>query len=139
MLNMGHQMLFTTYWVRRSDQRRDADGMSLDCQLFVGRILQTCSSNITESCGSRAQLLEMQRRLGNTYRACLRHRLIQTLGKEAENTPCPPIYRDEPCSRRFWLLTEVFVQAFAKLQPNSPQPCLHRGLTQVQDFCCLIR
>jgi hypothetical protein len=31
-----------------------------------------------------------------------------------------PIYKGELCSGRFQLVTEVFVQAFAKLQPNSP-------------------
>src|SRR5580658_10672789 len=54
--SLDYQMLFTTYWVRRSDQRRDTERMSLDCHFFVGRILQTRSSNITERFGSWAQL-----------------------------------------------------------------------------------
>jgi hypothetical protein len=43
--------------------------------------------------------------LAKTNRAYLRHRLIQTLGKESEDPSCLSIHRDELYSRRFRLLT----------------------------------
>ena len=92
------------------------------------RTIWFVSAVIGDACGDAATLIER-----------MRHRMIQVLGKKAKNPPCPPIYRDELCPGRFRLLTEVSVQAFAKLQPNSPEACLDRGLTQVQHFCRLIR
>ena len=63
---------------------------------------------------------------------------MQTLGNKAEYTPGPAIQRDGLRARRVRLLVEILVEAFAKLQSNSPQARLNRGTAQVHRHSCLL-
>jgi hypothetical protein len=65
-----------------------------------------------------------------------RDRFIETFGDKAVDTPRSR--GNQVSSGILFLLAKVFGQAFAKVQPGSPEPRLHSALTQTKYFSRLI-